>query len=681
MQERLLECYVELANATDAFYKTPTSQPGLHHSWGMQGGSPITPERDFVTSHDQSQLNASTLCMRLWARQVGPKKDSTWKIVWERTVDLRELTPLPGYAQDPSMSLPHNTVLLGLAPGANSLSGRDSLQASSLSQAGAGKEKRTGLPRDVGQDESERIRRILDNIVYYAIPIGTKGDNSNDLLGTKDAVPLGKAKARRGSDGEGYASDPEATPSELRAQTDTESTAPTDRRKAFLDEQRRVTELSLRETKMMLSYTLVEARAIAKKQAELSLLLTDVEDRKTIEGELLSDSAGRIQLGLERNQLQATLQDLQAMCDGETTELQARQSDLQDRKGRVSARRHALSSSKALLKAQVEAQAEVEKIILNLRSQQTDLLVGMHSAHAKILHDLEAIFPIELLDASSLLFCICGLPLPNAASSISNSELDKEEKQWKEAIKQMPAYARPLSQSFDDDTISSALGMVAQLVILLSTYLSTPVHYPMATAGSRAVIQDCISLMSGPRAFPLYSKGVERYRYDYAAFLLNKNIEQLMNVHSVTVIDIRHTLPNLKNLMITVAAASPTSHLTRKSHIGRSEISLESNPITAVAQTNGTPTSNHQGEDAFAAKAKKLAGLGLGLPTPARTSSQAVDRKSEPTLPSDGKTRAQPADTLVTTRVLGSSRPQAQSGGAIESVTRALSYFGGSRRE
>lgn len=26
-------------------------------------------------------------------------------------------------------------------------------------------------------------------------------------------------------------------------------------------------------------------------------------------------------------------------------------------------------------------------------------------------------------------------------------------------------------------------------------------------------------------SFPLYAKGVEKYRYDYAVFLLNKNIE------------------------------------------------------------------------------------------------------------------------------------------------------------
>lgn len=36
-----------------------------------------------------------------------------------------------------------------------------------------------------------------------------------------------------------------------------------------------------------------------------------------------------------------------------------------------------------------------------------------------------------------------------------------------------------------------------------------------------------ISMMRGPRAFPLYGRGVDRYRFDYGVFLLNKNIEQV----------------------------------------------------------------------------------------------------------------------------------------------------------
>ena len=127
----------------------------------------------------------------------------------------------------------------------------------------------------------------------------------------------------------------------------------------------------------------------------------------------------------------------------------------------------------------------------------------------------------------------------------------------------------------DDDMVSSALGMVGQMVALISAYTDTPLHYPIATAGSRSVIQDGISVMSGPRAFPLYAKGVERYRFEYGHFLLNKDIEQLMNHSGITILDIRNTLPNLKNLIVTLTASSQVnSKLSRRHHIGSEMISL-----------------------------------------------------------------------------------------------------------
>lgn len=83
---------------------------------------------------------------------------------------------------------------------------------------------------------------------------------------------------------------------------------------------------------------------------------------------------------------------------------------------------------------------------------------------------------------------------------------------------------------------------------------------------------DLISVMRGPRAFPLYGKGVDRYRFDYGVFLLNKNIEQvcgfmgrarsalliliclqLMYSQGLTVIDLRNTLPNLKALILSLS--------------------------------------------------------------------------------------------------------------------------------
>ena len=112
--------------------------------------------------------------------------------------------------------------------------------------------------------------------------------------------------------------------------------------------------------------------------------------------------------------------------------------------------------------------------------------------------------------------------------------------------------------------------MAAQLVNMLAAYLGIPLHYPITPSGSRSLITDWISMMRGPRAcvqqvflvdnadfgfddrFPLYATGVERYRFEYAVFLLNKDIEQIMQAQNVVLLDLRQTLPNLKNLLLTL---------------------------------------------------------------------------------------------------------------------------------
>lgn len=81
--------------------------------------------------------------------------------------------------------------------------------------------------------------------------------------------------------------------------------------------------------------------------------------------------------------------------------------------------------------------------------------------------------------------------------------------------------------SYSDDLLSSALGHAALLTLTLAAYLGIPLCYPIIWRGSRSVVKDEISMMKGPRAFPLYGRGVDQYRFDYGVFLLNKNIEQV----------------------------------------------------------------------------------------------------------------------------------------------------------
>jgi hypothetical protein len=161
---------------------------------------------------------------------------------------------------------------------------------------------------------------------------------------------------------------------------------------------------------------------------------------------------------------------------------------------------------------------------------------SIHGQRRRICETLLTIFPIEPTP-KPLFFNIRGLPLPNSSHDDPTSAAES----------------------------SAALGMVAQMVNYLQYYLSVPLPYPVTSYGSRSVIRDDISALSdAQRVFPLYTKGAVRYRFDYAVFLLNKNIESLAESQSLRVADIRHTLPNLKYLLY-VCSAGDSNLPARKS--------------------------------------------------------------------------------------------------------------------
>ncbi|KAF8986128.1 hypothetical protein BGZ46_009239 [Entomortierella lignicola] len=85
--------------------------------------------------------------------------------------------------------------------------------------------------------------------------------------------------------------------------------------------------------------------------------------------------------------------------------------------------------------------------------------------------------------------------------------------------------------------------------------------------GSRAYVLDPVSLLIGPKEFPLYGKGQERHRFEYGVFLLNKDIEQLLNSQGLQCRDLRQTLPNLRKLMETLLTSSPTQSTLYRSKV------------------------------------------------------------------------------------------------------------------
>ncbi|OJI95928.1 hypothetical protein ASPVEDRAFT_122485 [Aspergillus versicolor CBS 583.65] len=144
----------------------------------------------------------------------------------------------------------------------------------------------------------------------------------------------------------------------------------------------------------------------------------------------------------------------------------------------------------------------------------------------RISEDILDIYPIEPIHDKPLAFTIAGIALPNSNFT-----------------------------DVDRDAVAAALGYTAHLVYLLSFYLSIPVPYPITPYLSNSLIQDLVSTSLPQRTYPLHPVNVQ-YRFEYGVFLLNKDIEFLLNKQGLRVLDIRHTLPNLKYLLYVLTARS-----------------------------------------------------------------------------------------------------------------------------
>lgn len=121
----------------------------------------------------------------------------------------------------------------------------------------------------------------------------------------------------------------------------------------------------------------------------------------------------------------------------------------------------------------------------------------------KLISEIQAIYPIEKSEGND--YSIRGLDFPADHTTV------------------------------DDDHISSVLGYICHLLILLSKYLELSLRYPVAYASSKSLIRDPIlaglnnATGTGPAAtLPLYRKGVDRDKFEKAIILLQRNVEHVV---------------------------------------------------------------------------------------------------------------------------------------------------------
>ncbi|KAL0950596.1 hypothetical protein HGRIS_007390 [Hohenbuehelia grisea] len=217
--------------------------------------------------------------------------------------------------------------------------------------------------------------------------------------------------------------------------------------------------------------------------------------------------------------------------------IDARRRELQERRELLALARDQLVEDQRT-NSEVELQVREEELRLQA------LRARLPMKRTALLSTLASIFPIELLSPPDLLYTIVDVPLP---IPIAHGD---------------PAPPLTLAQQPEvtEDGVATALGYVAQVVQLLAAYLGKGLVYPVTCIGSRSLVRDGISAMVGPRMFPLFSRGVDTYRFEYGVFLLNKDIEMLMTDRDLRALDMRHTLPNLKNLLLTLTDGEEPIH-------------------------------------------------------------------------------------------------------------------------
>lgn len=350
------------------------------------------------------------------------------------------------------------------------------------------------------------------------------------------------------------------------------------------EREREVLERSKRETRMLHSYDSDALESLVREQIACSEQMETGHKERLATSRGLSRRDNTVTLGRRSSRAHLRLSSLEEQVDSEAANLKDLQLTLRERREALVKRKTRLELVKRQMQEEASWQGAQKDELESLGLHLLKLDVDVHNRRASMLETVSQIYPIQLMSAADLLFSICGIALPNSPATALGESKGK----------------------LDEEDLAAALGLTAQAVSLISSYLETPLHYEIATAGSRAMMRDGISLMTGPRGFPLYSKGVEQYRFEYGVFLLNKDIEQLMNVHGLPVLDLRHLLPNLNNLLLTLsspatrasealsgisnsvlAGTSPISSAKRKGYrtAGKGEIVLPSSTQQAVAPT------------------------------------------------------------------------------------------------
>ncbi|KAI0651426.1 UV radiation resistance protein and autophagy-related subunit 14-domain-containing protein [Trametes meyenii] len=369
---------------------------------------------------------------------------------------------------------------------------------------------------------------------------------------------------------------------------------------------------------------------IRRKRAAKSATLQDILKLINLQAcildteQSLGDVVREIDKTVVHNEASALLREVSER-EAWVLELQAERSrvkrDAQELRDRIDARREDLRRRRNLLELgrQVHEQdlaeeLQVEDTISEERSKLASLRGLLPIIRSNLISVVSFIYPIDLVSPPDLLFTVLDAPLPIPVAATDPA----------------PPLSLLAHKDVTEDSVATALGYSAQVIQLLAAYMGHRLVYPVTCVGSRSMIKDGISAMVGPRNFPLFSKGVDTYRFEYGVFLLNKDIEMLMTERNLRALDMRHTLPNLKNLLLTLSDNEQRSipgHRVASSSVSISSLQSQS-PLSSKSALPATqPTSDPNGDGAVKPDKAASAPAASGS-TPVPTSATAAATES-----------------------------------------------------
>ena len=123
----------------------------------------------------------------------------------------------------------------------------------------------------------------------------------------------------------------------------------------------------------------------------------------------------------------------------------------------------------------------------------------LEARQLKLVGELQTIYPIELVRSTGR-YAIRGL--------------------------EMPAFDCPARE---EEQLTTALGYLVHLLLLLSKYLGVPLRYQLLYFSSRSLVKDAVSGVS----MPLYRKDMEAEKFKRAIVWLQRDIEQLLDTRGL----------------------------------------------------------------------------------------------------------------------------------------------------